>query len=151
MDHMSKITEYHATGKVVVSRDTALLAHLFYLIRQEVPRMILPLTLSFLLLGLGWITPLGPVVALASTLISILFLSWDNTDLVPARRMVAFRERFRLLLATIPFHIGFGLPFLIPGINLLFLSFAPIGATLYFIDRDLSVRNLKKEGKNEIE
>jgi len=151
MDHMSKITEYHATGKVVLTRNTAFFTHLLHLIHQEVPRMILPLLLSFLLLVLGWITPLGPFVTLASSLISILFLSWDNTDLVPARRMVAFKERFRLLPATIPFHVGFGLPFLIPGINLLFLSFAPIGATLYFIDRNQSIGNLKKEEKNEIE
>ncbi|MBW2022400.1 MAG: hypothetical protein JRI51_05955, partial [Deltaproteobacteria bacterium] len=65
-------------------------------------------------------------------------LSWDNTDLVPARRMMPFRERFKLLLKTLPFHLGFGLPFLIPGANIVFLSFAPVGATLYHIEKEAS-------------
>ncbi|PKN28663.1 MAG: hypothetical protein CVU64_12100 [Deltaproteobacteria bacterium HGW-Deltaproteobacteria-21] len=136
MDHMSRITEFNVTGRIVQAKEMAFFTLLLHLIRQEIPRMILPLLLSFLLLVFGWITPLGPLLALASGLVSILFLSWDNTDLVPARRMMPFRERFRLLRATVLFHIGFGLPFLIPGFNLLFLSFAPIGATLYSVERD---------------
>jgi CysZ protein len=63
--------------------------------------------------------------------VTVVFLAWDNTDLVPARRMVPFQERFRFLLKTLPFHLGFGLWFLIPVLNLLFLSFAPVGGTLY--------------------
>jgi len=109
--------------------------------------MILPLLLAFFLLVVGWITPFGPLLAVASAIVSILFLSWDNTDLVPARRMMSFSTRFRLLLAAIPFHIGFGLPFLIPGFNLLFLSFAPIGATLYSVERNMSDTYGKEEKK----
>jgi len=33
------------------------------------------------------------------------------------------------------FHLGFGLWFLIPVANLLFLSFAPVGATLFHVER----------------
>ncbi len=72
------------------------------------------------------------------------FLAWDNTDLIPARQLVPFKTRFRLLLNAIPFHLGFGLPFLIPGLNLLLLSFAPIGATLYHMDKNkdqISIKN----------
>jgi len=49
---------------------------------------------------------------------------------------VPFGERFRMLRRTLPFHLGFGLLFLIPFLNILFLSFAPVGATLYYIDQN---------------
>jgi len=79
---------------------------------------------------------LGPVVVILSSAVAAVFLAWDNTDLIPARQLVPFKTRFRLLLDAIPFHLGFGLPFLIPGLNLLLLSFAPIGATLYHMDKN---------------
>jgi CysZ protein len=87
------------------------------------------------LIGLGWLTPLGPIITILSSMAAVIFLAWDNTDLIPARRMAPFRERFRLLMNTLAFHLGFGLLFLIPLLNILFLSFAPVGATLYYIDR----------------
>ena len=40
--------------------------------------------------------------------------------------------------ARLIFHLGFGIPFLIPGLNLLLLSFAPVGATLYHVEKDKS-------------
>ena len=107
----------------------------FYLVRQEIPRAVLPVILSLLPMILGWVTPLGPVLALVSAAIVVIFLAWDNTDLIPARRLVPFGKRFNSLLKNLPFHLGFGLPFLIPVLNILFLSFAPVGATLYFIDK----------------
>jgi CysZ protein len=84
---------------------------------------------------LGWLTPLGPVLAVLSSGIAVIFLAWDNTDLVPARRLYPYKKRFRLLLDSLTFHLGFGLLFLIPVLNILFLSFAPVGATIYFIDK----------------
>jgi CysZ protein len=141
MDHMSRITERKATGTVQNGMEKGFWIHLLHLVRQEIPRLVLPLLLSLTLLVLGWVTPFGPIVTLFSAAVSAIFLSWDNTDLVPARRMVPFRARFRFLLGSIPFHFGFGLPFLVPGLNLLFLSFAPVGATLYYVDLQ------KEEGK----
>jgi len=75
------------------------------------------------------------VVTVVSSAIAVVFLAWDNTDLIPARRLVPFGERFRVLGRTLPFHLGFGVLFLIPFLNILFLSFAPVGATLYYIDK----------------
>jgi CysZ protein len=46
-----------------------------------------------------------------------------------------FGERFRILKRNLSFHLGFGLPFLIPLLNIVFLAFAPVGATLYYIDK----------------
>ena len=83
---------------------------------------------------LGWLTPLGPVITLITPLIVAIFLAWDNSDLLPARRIEPFGQRFRFLMRSLPFHLGFGLPFLIPILNSLLLSFAPVGATLYMID-----------------
>jgi CysZ protein len=83
---------------------------------------------------LGWLTPLGPALTLITSGVAVIFLTWDNTDLVPARRLQPFSERFRFLLQTLPFHLGFGLLFLVPVLNILLLSFAPVGATLYYLE-----------------
>jgi CysZ protein len=48
--------------------------------------------------------------------------------------MIPFRTRFRLFLGTLPFHLGFGLPLLIPGLNILLLSFAPVGAAMWDVE-----------------
>jgi CysZ protein len=49
--------------------------------------------------------------------------------------LVPFRARFQSLGDSLLFHLGFGLLFLIPVLNILFLSFAPVGATLYQIEK----------------
>lgn len=85
---------------------------------------------------LGWFTPLGPLLTVVGSMVAAVFLAWDNTDLIPARGLQPFGRRFKSLGKTLPFHLGFGLPFLIPVLNLLFLSFAPVGATLYHLDRE---------------
>ena len=135
MDYMSRITEKISAGHEMAPESTPLLKQFFFLIKQELPRTTIPVVITLLLMVLGWMTPLGPILTIVSTGIAIIFLSWDNTDLVPARRMQSFSERFRFLMKTLPFHLGFGLLFLIPLLNILFLSFAPVGATLYYIEQ----------------
>lgn len=134
MDYMSRITEIKMTGNVKEPVKMPMVKLFIYLIKQEIPRTIIPIFISILLM-LGGITPLGPILATLSCGIAAVFLAWDNTDLLPARQLVSFKDRFRFLLKNILFHLGFGLPFLIPGLNILFLSFAPVGATLYHLDR----------------
>lgn len=136
MDHMSRITERMIRGEATDEKKVSVLKTFGYLVSQEIPRTVLPVMLSIVLMIVGWLTPLGPIVVILSSAMAAVFLAWDNTDLIPARELVPFKDRFRLLLNGIPFHLGFGLPFLIPGLNLLLLSFAPIGATLYHIDED---------------
>ena len=136
MDHMSRITEAMVTGCVKEPQKVPILKLFFYLIKQEIPRATLPILLSLLLFFLGWLVPLGGILVLFSTCMAVIFLSWDNTDLTPARRLAPFKTRFYLLLKTIPFHLGFGLLFLVPGLNILSLSFAPVGATLYFLEKN---------------
>ncbi|MBI5894990.1 MAG: EI24 domain-containing protein [Desulfobacterales bacterium] len=135
MDRMSQITERMTTGGVQTGASIAWYRYFFHLLRQEIPRGVLPVLISLLLLVLGWFTPLGPVFTVLSPLAAALFLAWDNTDLVPARRMLPFGERFALLRQNFGFHLGFGLPFLIPVLNLVLLSFAPVGATLYYTEK----------------
>ena len=144
MDLMSRMTEREVTGSVLEPSGTPLWKQMLYLLKQEIPRSILPLLISFLILILGWLIALGPLVLVISSGIAIIFLSWDNTDLVPARQMIPFKERFRFLRKTLLFHIGFGLPFLVPGLNLLFLSFAPVGGTLYYVDKQDARRKTSK-------
>ncbi len=135
MDLMSRITEKKVTGSIREPNKIPWWQQFLFLIKQEIPRTTVPVLLSILLIGLGWLTPLGPLVTVLSSALTVIFLAWDNTDLIPARRMAPFRERFRLLMETLPFHLGFGLLFLVPLLNILFLSFAPVGATLYYIDK----------------
>ena len=140
MDHMSKITERMTTGEVQAGAAMVWYRYFFHLLRQEIPRSVLPVLISLLLLVLGWFTPLGPVLTVLSPLAAGLFLAWDNTDLVPARRMLPLVERFALLRQNFGFHLGFGLPFLIPVLNLVLLSFAPVGATLFYTEK-IDARN----------
>ena len=136
MDHMSRITERQTTGRVEEPENISMLRLFVYLIKQEIPRTTIPVLLVIVLMLLGWLTPLGPFIAILSSGIAAIFLAWDNTDLIPARRMNPFAARFRFLLGTLSFHLGFGILFLIPGLNLLLLSFAPVGATLYHVEKD---------------
>jgi len=136
MDHMSRITERQTTGRVEEPENISMLRLFVYLIKQEIPRTTIPVLLVIVLMLLGWLTPLGPFIAILTSGIAAIFLAWDNTDLIPARRMNPFAARFRFLLGTLSFHLGFGIPFLIPGLNLLLLSFAPVGATLYHVEKD---------------
>ncbi len=134
MDFMSRTTERLKTGNVLDDSGLPPVQLLFFLVRQEVPRAVLPILCVLALMLLGWLTPLAPVVSLLATAATAVFLAWDHTDLVPARRMQPFRRRLGDLMKALPFHLGFGLPLLIPVLNILLLSFAPVGATLYHLD-----------------
>ena len=135
MDHMARITEVQIAGTVTEPEKLPLWKLFGSVILQEIPRSVIPLTVSLLIMLFGWLTPLGPILTILSSALAILFLSWDNTDLIPARNLVPFKKRFGFLMKTIPFHLGFGLPFLVPILNLVFLSFAPVGATLYYLEK----------------
>lgn len=144
MDIMSSITERMVTGVEASPQSTSILKLTFYLIVQEIPRAFIPLAAVAILITLGWLTPFGPVIAIVSSLIATTFLAWDNTDLVAARRLDPFKVRFAEFRRNLLFHLGFGLWFLIPWVNIVFLSFAPIGGTLYAI----KARENENNGKN---
>ncbi len=135
MDLMSRKTEKLLTGTEQKPADMPFFRYFFYLLRQEVPRALLPVAAALGLMVVGWVTPLAPLTTAGSTLAAVVFLAWDNTDLVPARRLEPFSSRFRFLLRSLPLHLGFGIWFLIPVVNVLFLSFAPVGATMVHVDR----------------
>jgi CysZ protein len=136
MDYMSRITERIILGQEVSPDQGSWLGLFVYLVRQEIPRAILPVLITLVIMLVGLFTPVGPIIFVLSSLTAGVFLAWDNTDLIPARRMVPFRGRITFLRQNLLFHLGFGVLFLIPWLNILFLSFAPVGATLYFIDQD---------------
>lgn len=136
MDYMSRITESIILGKQIQPSQMTRLSFFFHLVKQEIPRAILPVIITLFIMIIGLFTPLGPIIILISSITAAVFLAWDNTDLVPARRMYSFKIRIGFLKKNLMFHIGFGLLFLIPGLNIVFLSFAPVGATLSFIERE---------------
>jgi len=135
MDTMSRITEQRVSGREKKAKHMSWFKYFFYLLRQEIPRAVIPVMITLILMVLGWFTPLSPVTTIISALVAGVFLAWDNTDLIPARRLEPFGSRFKFLVKNLGFHLGFGLWFLIPVLNILFLSFAPVGATLYYIER----------------
>lgn len=134
MDAMSAITEKKIAGHEKRARHMPWFKYFFHLLKQEIPRAVIPVLIALVLLVLGWLTPLAPVATVISSLAAVIFLAWDNTDLVPARRLQPFGSRFKFLLKNILFHLGFGIWFLIPGLNIVFLSFAPVGATLFYVE-----------------
>jgi CysZ protein len=136
MDQMSRITERIHTGQEKQPSGMSFLSHLIYLVKQETPRAIIPILITLVIMGIGWLTPLGPLLTFVGPMAAAMFLAWDNTDLLPARRLYPFKERFQLFRRHLLFHLGFGLPFLIPLANVLLLSFAPIGATLYQLEEE---------------
>jgi CysZ protein len=135
MDTMSRITEQRVFGRKKEAKQMSWFKYFLYLLKQEIPRAVIPVMITLVLMVLGWLTPLSPVTTIISALAAGIFLAWDNTDLIPARRYESFGARFKFLLKNIGFHLGFGLWFLIPVLNILFLSFAPVGATLFYIER----------------
>ena len=135
MDKMSRITEAIKRGHVMEQDNISYFKQLVFLIKQEIPRAVIPVLILVILSVIGWLTPLGPVITILTSIIAAAFLSWDNTDLVPARRFLNFNKRFGFFIQNVSFHLGFGLLFLIPFFNILSLSFAPIGATLYYLDK----------------
>ena len=141
MDYMSRIAERKTAGNEIPPPAMPWYSYFFYLLKQEIPRAVLPVCSSLLLMVLGWLTPLAPVLTLLSPMLAGVFLAWDSTDLVPARRLVAFGERFAFLRRNFAFHLGFGLCFLIPGFNIVLLSFAPVGGTLYYLEHSDNERN----------
>jgi len=136
MDYMSRITEKIILGREVTFEQGSWISFFFYLVKQEIPRAIIPVLISLLIMVLGLMTPISPIIIVLSSVTAAVFLAWDNTDLVPARRMEPFHVRITFLRKHLLFHIGFGLLFLIPGLNILFLSFAPVGATLYYLEKE---------------
>jgi len=136
MDFMSRITEKIVLGREVPVAQGSWLSFFIHLIKQEIPRAIIPVVISLVIMVLGLMTPISPIIIVISSVTAAVFLAWDNTDLIPARRMEPFNVRIKFLRKHLMFHIGFGLLFLIPGLNILFLSFAPVGATLYYLERE---------------
>ena len=136
MDHMSRVTEKIYRGTVQSPGQGNGLSLFFHLIRQEVPRAILPVFFSLFIAAVGLLTPAGPIILVLSSMVAAIFLAWDHTDLIQARQMLSFHERLRFLRKNVLFHLGFGVLFLIPWLNIFFLSFAPVGATLYMLDTE---------------
>ena len=141
MDYMSRITEKIVLGKEQPHDSGSWIGLFIHLIKQEIPRAIIPVLISLIIMVAGLLTPLGPVIMILASVTAVVFLAWDNTDLTPARHMYPFKIRFRFLKSNIMFHIGFGLLFLIPWLNIIFLSFAPVGATLYYIENQDMYKN----------
>jgi CysZ protein len=151
MDAMSRITEKKVAGREIEARRLPWLNYFFYLLRQEVPRTFIPVIIALILMAVGWLTPLSPVMTVLSAIATGIFLAWDNTDLTPARRLESFGDRFKFFRNHLGFHLGFGLWFLIPVLNIVFLSFAPVGGTLFYVEKVKKDQNSEVRGRKTSE
>ncbi len=133
MDLMSRITEQDA-GYTPVETDLPFGKYFRQLVIQEIPRTILPVLISLFIMLMGWLTFLAPLATLAMPVVAAAFLAWENTDLVPARRMITFARRWKFFRTHFWAHLGFGLLFLVPLINIVFLCLAPVGGTLLYLE-----------------
>ena len=95
MDLMSRITERLVTGKATAPPHASILNQMGFLVRQELPRNVIPVLLTLIIMVLAWFTPLGPVLTAIGPLVAAIFLAWDNTDLIPARNLEPFGQRFK--------------------------------------------------------
>ncbi len=143
MDLMSRHTERVITGREAPPPPMGKLRWFAFLVVQEVPRAVVPLLMGLGLGVAGWLTPFGPLISVLSAMAAAVFMAWDSTDLVPARRLEPFGRRFGRLGRKLGFHLGFGLWFLIPGVNLVFLSFAPVGGTLFALEETEKERKMR--------
>jgi uncharacterized protein involved in cysteine biosynthesis len=69
-----------------------------------------------------------------SRLVAVVALMMALAGLIVYHHTTILNLLWTLLIHNIPFHLGFGILFLIPFLNMVFLSFAPVGATLYYLD-----------------
>ena len=71
MDHMSRLTELKVTGHIREPERPPVWKLFPYLIRQEVPRAILPVLVSVLIMILGWFVALGPILVFISSAMAV--------------------------------------------------------------------------------
>jgi len=135
MDHMARITEIKFTGAVTEPEKLPLWKSFASIILQEIPRSIVPLIISLVILVFGWVTPLGPILTVLSEPWQSSFSPGTHTDLIPARILLPFKKRFGFLMKYDSFSSWFRTPFPGPILNIVFLSFAPVGATLYYLEK----------------
>ena len=101
MDYMSRKVENIITGKEIYPDNTSYFTLFLYLIKQEIPRALLPIIISLVIMFIGFFTPFGSLIAVISSIVAVTFLAWDNTDLVAARRMYPLRKRLMLFRKNI--------------------------------------------------
>lgn len=75
MEAMSRITEQMVTGEVSESPKTPLFKQLFFLIRQEIPRTILPIFFLLIVTIMGWLTPFAPLLSILAACLAVIFLA----------------------------------------------------------------------------
>ncbi len=135
MDIMSQITERN-TDRTTFESGLSFWEYFRHLVIQEIPRTIVPVLISLFIMVAGWLTFLAPVVTLVMPLTAGAFLAWENTDLVPARRMIPFSKRWAFFRRHFWSHVGFGLLLLVPLVNIVVLCFAPVGGTLLYLQHE---------------
>ena len=68
MDYMSRITERIVLGYEVEGPHTSVFAMFLHLIRQEIPRAVIPVVISIVIMLVGLLTPISLVILAVSSI-----------------------------------------------------------------------------------
>ena len=106
------------------------------LIGEELKKVLFIMLFSLIFL-------LTPGLNIISPLMTAFFVGWEFIDFSLARRGWRFRKRLKFVFANFFSVVGFGLWFLIPGIQFIIMPLAVVAGTMLAVERMESV-NLNK-------
>ena len=154
MDYMSRITEKIMAGAVREPEKMKLLPLFFYLIKQEIPRAIIPVFVSLVLI-LGGLTPLGPVLTIFSCMIAAIFLALGASSVLrKAHQVIKAHNTFAIsagalavLVCALPLFANYfyndkSRNFLTYDYGVNIIRSMPSDGAIVFVDRDMEVFTL---------
>ncbi len=140
-EQLSVHTELYLTGTATPSPEGSMLKIFIRSVVEELKGIVFFLGGFCVILLIGLIPLIGPVImAIASPIWSALSLSFDFIAPTSERRGLRFREKRKLLFDNFSSAVGFGLGVLpmslIPIVNFLFIPFAIVGGTRWFLNHE---------------
>jgi len=95
-------------------------------IKKSLFVFILPFLVFFIIPVIGFVL---------SFILAAAFIAWDYIDFSLSRYKPELKERLKTLWRFRYYFFGFGFPLLIPVLNIVFLPFSILGATILYFDK----------------
>ena len=145
-EQLSLYTEQHLTGSAAPSPEGNLLKIFVRSVVEELKGIAFFAAGFCVILLFSFLPLIGPIIiAILSPIWSALSLAFDFTAPTSERRGMHFREKRRLLFDNWLSALGFGLGVLpmslIPILNFLFIPFAIVGGTRWYLQHETPRRN----------
>lgn len=97
------------------------------LVGEELKKVLFILFISLGILFIPFLNVLTPVV-------TAFCVGWDAYDYSLARRGWSFRQRWQFVLKNMPSVLGIGVWLIIPGVQMVFMPLAVVGATMLAVE-----------------